>query len=1194
MAKVGLVFSGGGGKGAYEIGVWKALREFDFDRNVQAVAGTSVGGLNAALFVQGDYDKAERLWLDIAPQKILPMNKMELAKSLATVAGSFLIPGMPAKVLLSCTRLTEGKGFFDQSGLADLIEASDACTQIAASPLPFHICALNRNQAELEYPQLNAKTPQECSLWLLATAAIPVIFDAVKIDGSSYYDGGVLPGQYSDNTPFKPLIEKHGCTHIINIYLDRNPEQIAQQRACQGVRFWNIIPTEESEGLIASLNFTPENAAKLIERGYQDVSKILKQFKSFMDDEARYMDAVFDLASSDTEFKNQIELNRHLRVASTDAADRPALSFDEIRVQLSAQLDEQERTLIDSSMDEFLAETQLTADELLEEAFTSITTLASTEGRINHQLDQGHLSRFWGGLTGSNAKLQAGINWDLNRCIYANQQMIQKLNHKQMLSMEAIAALSNKTTYLLTHVNHLGAGLNSLEQKTLTSFQLMQQGVEALAYQCDQRFIAMENRIDNLERAQLVDNWYHQAKQLAKDAPPPMRLIELTGSFYTQTGGEWNNAELLRYVNVLDEQGFNDQLLAPTSLFEPTNASLLLGRVGRNTLLPAAPFHSLLKGMQIVDEALDVATACQQIEQQLNLSMDCQRPALTLGLELLHSLRRNDCRHHAAQSHFLELLDRLVQLNQELAINPEIDTSLKFLHDKVSNFKVVVPIIGKFSGGKSTLLNRYLGHNYLKCDVTPETAFATELSYSPEEYILVNYLDDRPADRRPLTALNDQRPDPNLYFVQAFIDNPKLKNRPDLVLVDMPGFDSKNHAHTKAIACYLSRGDRFISLMPSNIPFDASVIDYLSEIKWNYGKEVVALISKASRKSPKELVQLKQKLQESLTNALGEMQTVGDIESIGQQATLGDFEHAVDSSVRCFDALLIQRYKSEIDVCLAQLSNSLGSKISYAQSDEPQLQQQLSDVEQAFEQVKEKLEQSLSQLKYNLCSTGKEQLIQRARATLSGATAQLVNAAKSHNLGPVINDLLRPVLQGGIDQLIQTELQRLETTLENITSHLQGSIQVTIHIPPQDKEAFSISSSAIAAGLSALVLGPVGILISSLLGGLFGRRDNTEERERQIEDQVRNQVIPQVTSQVIDQVDAELTRAVQKLKQQVNKAFDKEKSSHKQTIDALLQRLEADKEQHQVRLEQYQQARSEIETLQGSPARGIEHSAIAL
>ena len=47
MYKTGLVFSGGGGKGAYQIGVWKALREYGIEAD--CVAGTSVGALNGAL-----------------------------------------------------------------------------------------------------------------------------------------------------------------------------------------------------------------------------------------------------------------------------------------------------------------------------------------------------------------------------------------------------------------------------------------------------------------------------------------------------------------------------------------------------------------------------------------------------------------------------------------------------------------------------------------------------------------------------------------------------------------------------------------------------------------------------------------------------------------------------------------------------------------------------------------------------------------------------------------------------------------------------------------------------------------------------------------------------------------------------------------------------------------------------------------
>ena len=71
MNGIGLVLAGGGGKGAYQIGAWKYLREAGLDRYVSAVSGTSVGALNAALFAAGDLEQAENLWRNIRPEQIL-------------------------------------------------------------------------------------------------------------------------------------------------------------------------------------------------------------------------------------------------------------------------------------------------------------------------------------------------------------------------------------------------------------------------------------------------------------------------------------------------------------------------------------------------------------------------------------------------------------------------------------------------------------------------------------------------------------------------------------------------------------------------------------------------------------------------------------------------------------------------------------------------------------------------------------------------------------------------------------------------------------------------------------------------------------------------------------------------------------------------------------------------------------------
>lgn len=69
MNGYGLVLAGGGAKGSYEIGVWKALKELNVP--ISMVAGASVGALNGAIIVQDDYDTACKLWTNLSMDTVI-------------------------------------------------------------------------------------------------------------------------------------------------------------------------------------------------------------------------------------------------------------------------------------------------------------------------------------------------------------------------------------------------------------------------------------------------------------------------------------------------------------------------------------------------------------------------------------------------------------------------------------------------------------------------------------------------------------------------------------------------------------------------------------------------------------------------------------------------------------------------------------------------------------------------------------------------------------------------------------------------------------------------------------------------------------------------------------------------------------------------------------------------------------------
>ena len=60
---LGLALEGGGARGAYHIGAMQACMEEGL--SFGAIAGTSIGAINGAMFAQGDYAVARELWLEI-------------------------------------------------------------------------------------------------------------------------------------------------------------------------------------------------------------------------------------------------------------------------------------------------------------------------------------------------------------------------------------------------------------------------------------------------------------------------------------------------------------------------------------------------------------------------------------------------------------------------------------------------------------------------------------------------------------------------------------------------------------------------------------------------------------------------------------------------------------------------------------------------------------------------------------------------------------------------------------------------------------------------------------------------------------------------------------------------------------------------------------------------------------------------
>jgi len=171
-APTALVLSGGGAKGAYEAGVAAELVERRLP--IRLVAGSSAGALNAAMIADGRIGRLEALWRGLTRDRVYSLRPR--------VFFAGLLPGW-----LTLLTLDRAGSLFDPAPLRELIDSSIDLDRVRASPV--RLLVVTTDLARREQRIFDNRTVTREAL--MAAAAVPGAFPAVKVDGVLLVDGGL-------------------------------------------------------------------------------------------------------------------------------------------------------------------------------------------------------------------------------------------------------------------------------------------------------------------------------------------------------------------------------------------------------------------------------------------------------------------------------------------------------------------------------------------------------------------------------------------------------------------------------------------------------------------------------------------------------------------------------------------------------------------------------------------------------------------------------------------------------------------------------------------------------------------------------------------------------------------------------------------------------------------------------------------
>jgi NTE family protein len=254
----GIVLEGGGAKGAYQIGAWKALEEAGI--KICGVAGTSVGALNAALICMGDLKKAEELWENIAYSKVMDVNDEIMSRSFQ---GTLEI----TEELKQYMKLFVDGGA-DITPLKKLIAENINEDMIRKGKINFYL--LTFSISDMKELDLDMKEVEEGLMQdlLLASAYLPV-FKNEKLHGKTYMDGGMF-----NNVPLESLVKRNYKDVImIRIFGIGREKKV---KIPEGVTVLSVAPRVD---LGSMLEFDSKKSKRNMKIGYYDTMRLVYGLK---------------------------------------------------------------------------------------------------------------------------------------------------------------------------------------------------------------------------------------------------------------------------------------------------------------------------------------------------------------------------------------------------------------------------------------------------------------------------------------------------------------------------------------------------------------------------------------------------------------------------------------------------------------------------------------------------------------------------------------------------------------------------------------------------------------------------------------------------------------------------------------------------------------------------------------------------
>ena len=346
------------------------------------------------------------------------------------------------------------------------------------------------------------------------------------------------------------------------------------------------------------------------------------------------------------------------------------------------------------------------------------------------------------------------------------------------------------------------------------------------------------------------------------------------------------------------------------------------------------------------------------------------------------------------------------------------------LRSKQENANIILPLVGEFSSGKTTLINALTDSKGLESATKPTTATIYEVHFGSDschaEVIDAN------GNCIEVENINDLKNEELADAKVVTVFDTSTRIPASTIIVDTPGLSSPDPQHKQTLVNFLPKADGILLVTDINQQMTRSLTDFIEMIKLSQ-RPIYLILTKSDTKSEEDIESAKQYISKNCKIPLKQVAVVSATKNSLEElySLLDSIQRDKKDILRCVDE---QRIKNITKLMLKQIEDLMSASSSDKDTDEAvrKCQHELDTIKRQIERLVDSVADDIDEQERTTTRKFEDIIFDKLNTLVTGKSSDFDNEAMTtiNNTASLLMNSYKNGIQAAICEKARTQSER--------------------------------------------------------------------------------------------------------------------------------------------------------------------------